>query len=389
MYVERDIEDHFNLISKKKKTIALVGPRQAGKTTLLKNRITDGISFLLFDDPDIRDQFQEDIKLFQHKYLQGNEITIMDEIQVCKGAGSKLKYLVDTGNTIWMTSSSEALLGKEVLSFLVGRVSILRLFPFSLIEVIKSKKVPPTTTPELKRTIMELASFGGYPDVVLDQDPRSKTITLKNLYETMVLKDVSKVFNLNDIGALERTILYLSNNYTGLLNTDNMTRSLSISYKTLMSYLNAIEKSYIVKIVRPYFTNPNKELIKQPKIYFIDNGLRNVISGNMNLDIDGASFENLVFTELLKMGYEPKYWRKKTGSEVDFIVQFGNEMIPIEVKINTHGNKIESGLRSFIRLYSPSKAYVVCFDGEPEKKKINGTEIIFLDLLKLREDLSR
>ena len=139
MYVERDIKNKFEIIAKIYPIVALVGPRQAGKTTFLKEQAKNlNSSYLLFDDPDIKEIFEEDIKKFEKQYIEGKEISILDEVNYCKDAGGKLKYLADTDKKVWLTSSSEVILNKEVLSFLVGRVSILRLYPFSLNEFLKA-----------------------------------------------------------------------------------------------------------------------------------------------------------------------------------------------------------------------------------------------------------
>jgi len=384
MYVERDLEGYFQRIKGLYNTIAITGPRQSGKTTFLKKKINSDISYLLMDDVDIRSLFENDIKGFENRYLKGNEVTILDEIQVCKDAGINLKYLNDSGNRIWITSSSETLLGKDVLSFLVGRVSIMRLHPFSMSEIIRARQYHSPNDVQILRTVREMVSFGGYPRVVLEEDPNLKEVLMRDLYETLVLRDIARVFNIRDIGALERSTLYLANMYTGQLSLDKMSKNVAISYKTLKEYLSAMEKSFLISLVPPFFTNPNKELTKLPKVYFIDNGLRNLISGNIGMDMDGRSFENLVFTELLKLGYRPKYWQKKTGTEVDFVLRMGNEPVPIEVKLNSPDMRIEAGMRSFIDQYSPDKAYVVNSAGKRGDIEVNGTKVSFIDIVKLR-----
>jgi len=389
MYVERDIGPYFDKVKGLYNTIALVGPRQSGKTTFLRNRMSSSISYLLMDDMDIRSLFEKDVKGFRNRYLKGNGITILDEVQVCRDAGLNLKYLNDTENRMWITSSSEVLLGKDVLSFLVGRVSIVRLYPFSLSEHMRAKGHLASDDVQVLRSVRELVSFGGYPRVVLEDDPQLKEVLLRDLYETMVLRDIARVFNIRDISALERSALYLANMYTGQLSFDKMSRNVAISFKTLKDYLSAMEKSYLIRLVPPYFTNPNKELTKLPKVYFVDNGMRNLISGNVGMAIDGPSFENLVFTELIKLGFEPKYWQKKTGTEVDFVIRLGNEMIPIEVKLKALDMKIGSGMRSFIDQYSPSRAYIVISEGEMGNMMMKGTKVRSVDLAGMREIATR
>ncbi|MBN1389112.1 MAG: DUF4143 domain-containing protein, partial [Candidatus Thermoplasmatota archaeon] len=163
----------------------------------------------------------------------------------------------------------------------------------------------------------------------------------------------------------------------------------AISFKTLKEYLSAMEKSYLLRLVSPFFTNPNKEIIKQPKVYFIDNGMRNLISGNVGMNMDGPSFENLVFSELIKMGYEPKYWQKKTGTEVDFIIRSGSEDIPIEVKLKVPDMRIEHSMRSYMELYAPKRAFVVVSEGARGEMEAGETQVKFLDLVGLREEMRR
>ena len=117
--------------------------------------------------PDARSLFEEDVKKFERQYVEGYEITVLDEVQYCRDAGSKLKYLADKGRKIWLTSSSEVILGKEILSYLVGRVSILRLYPFSLPEFLLSKGLKELTPDTAQRSIWEHIAYGGYPKAVI------------------------------------------------------------------------------------------------------------------------------------------------------------------------------------------------------------------------------
>ena len=132
MFVERDLRTWFEKVDGVYDMISLVGPRQAGKTTFLKHLIQGTkAEYLSFDDPVAREMFEQDINMFQRQYLSNESTTVLDEVGYCNNAGIGLKYLVDNGNKLWITSSSETLLGKEVMSYLVGRVSILRLFQFN------------------------------------------------------------------------------------------------------------------------------------------------------------------------------------------------------------------------------------------------------------------
>ena len=384
MYVHRDLEEHFLKISEHYDITALVGPRQSGKTTMLKNLMKGmDASYVLFDDPDARAIFEEDVKKFRTQYMEGHELTVMDEIQYCKDAGGKLKYLADTGSKIWMTSSSEVLLGKEVLAYLVGRVAILRLYPFSINEFLRAKNQKVLNPQILRRHVWEHMSYGGFPGVVLADTIEMKKALLANLQETMLIKDVSRTFSIENMAALERLTRYLAFNTGAIISYSKLSDDLKISFQTLKKYLDALVKSYLVVSVPPFFSNRSREISKQPKMYFLDTGLRNAAVGRYPPAPEGRLFENYVLSELVKMGFEPRYWRTKSKAEVDFVVETEGKIVPVEVKINANTSRIERGLRSFIEKYEPERAFVVSYKGDKGIVDMNGTEIVFTDILGL------
>lgn len=386
MYVEREIKEIFKKVVGVYNVVAIVGARQAGKTTFLKESVKPvHSSYVFFDDPDARMLFEEDIKKFERQYIEGYEVTVLDEVQYCRETGIKLKYLADTGKKIWITASSEIILGMEILSYLVGRVSIIKLYPFSLQEFLNSKGQIEVTQSILERNIWEHIIYGGYPKVVMTEDPEIKKIILKDLYDTIILKDVAMTFSIEDIRTLEVFAKYLSLNIGGLISYENVSRNVKLSFQTLKKYLDAMEKSYVIIRVPPFYTNKNKEITKQPKIYFVDTGLRNAVARTFSAEINGNLFENYILLELIKMGFAPKYWRTKSKAEVDFVVEKENMIIPIEVKVNAEPGRIERSLRSFIDTYKPKTALVVAYKGEKGEMKVNGCNVIFTDALNMRD----
>jgi predicted AAA+ superfamily ATPase len=381
MYVKRDATKYFRSLSENYNIIAVVGARQAGKTTFLKEQMkTFDSTYVLFDDPDARSLFDDDVKKFELQYVEGHDLSVLDEVQYCKDPGSKLKYLVDSGRKLWITSSSEILMSKKILSYLVGRVSILRLYPFSYEEFLRAKRQKATTSTISKRLVWEHMTYGGYPRVVLTKEPSMKRTILRDLYETMILKDVARTFSITDMNALERLSRYLAQNTANLISYDNVGKTLGITFPTLKKYLDAMEKSYLIVRVKPFFTNKNKELTKQPKIYFLDCGMKNIITGDFPSEPKGKDYENYVLSELLKAGFTPKYWRSKTKAEVDFVLDMGPNIIPVEVKVSAGSYTVGRSLQSFISHYKPKKAYIVYYDGTKRKKKMNGCEIAFVDM---------
>jgi len=386
MYVEREIKNKFDRIIKSYNMVTVVGARQAGKTTFLKKQMEQFKStYVLFDDPDIRSLFDDDVKKFELQYLEGYDLSVLDEVQSCKDAGRKLKYLVDSGRKLWITSSSEVILGKEILSYLVGRISIIKLYPFSYEEFLNAKGQKQMTSIVAQRMMWEHMQYGGYPKVVLTDDVEMKKTILRDLQETMLLKDVARTFSIDDIRSLEEFAKYLALCSGSLISYGELSNSLKMSFQTIKKYLDAMEKSYFIARVYPYYTNKLKEIVKQPKLYFIDTGLRNVIAKSFDAKPDGRLFENYVYTEMLKLGVMPKYWRTKTKTEVDFVVERDNAIIPVEVKLSANPGKIERGLRSFIEMYQPKTALVVTYSGKHGSMNVNGCKVYFTDVADLKQ----
>ncbi len=385
-YIEREIKEMFEKASTIYNIVAIVGARQAGKTTFLKEQMKRmNSSYVLFDDPDARIMFEEDVKKFERQFIEGYDMAILDEVQYCKDAGMKLKYLADKGRKMWITSSSEIILGKEVLSYLVGRVSIIKLYPFSLPEFLSAKGQKEIISPILERTVWEHMTYGGYPKVVMTEDVGMKKIILRDLFDTMMLKDVARTFVIEDMRSLEEFSRYLSLNIGRVISYESISRNIKLSFQTLKKYLDALEKSYVIARVQPFYSNKLKEITKQPKLYFIDTGLRNSVAKAFSAEQDGALFENYVFTELLKIGFSPKYWRTKAKAEVDFVVEKDGRIVPIETKLNAEPGRIERSLRSFIERYKPKTALVVAYKGKGGEMMVGSCKVIFTDALSMKQ----
>jgi len=390
MFVERTVTKDFLKRAKIYPVVALVGARQSGKTTLLKELMKGKDStYTLFDDPDARELFDNDIKRFDRQHVEGKELAVLDEVQYCKDPGQKIKYLADTGRTLWLTASSETALGKEVLSFLVGRVGIMRLYPFSFHEFLEAVGDKELTLTAKRRRIWEHMTYGGYPKAVLSSDVETKRLYLADLFETMLLKDVVRQFSIEDSEALQRSAVYLASTTGSTVSYESMASSLAISFRTLKKYIDALLKAYLLFEVKPYFKNRIKEITKQPKLYFMDTGIRNAVLRAYPDEPDGQTFENYVACELLRAGHQLHYWRTKTDQEVDFVIEIGKETIPIEVKINHAPSDSLGGCLSFIKQYSPKRAFFVTFKGEAGTTQVNGCHVHYTDVPGLLEALKK
>jgi predicted AAA+ superfamily ATPase len=387
MYIERDMQDEIERMSGTKGMIAVVGPRQSGKTTLLRRMMPKDASYVLFDDPVARRLFEERLEEFAIQYVRDRPLAVLDEVQYCQEAGTRLKYLVDTGQKLWVTSSSEVLMGRDVLSHLVGRVSVHRLLPFNLREFLRARDQR-VLTPEIEEDMVrEHMRFGGYPEVVLAKGAATKEKDLSDLRLTMVMRDMARTFSIGNLGDIEWLTLYLAQRPGAGLEIQDLAKHMGVSRPTAKKYLDAMEKSYLVHLVRPFYTTKRKELVKQPRVYFLDMGMRNAIARQLDTEPMGHQFENYVLTEMLKMGLDPRYWRTKTKAEVDFVVERGTEVVPVEAKLKLD-RRVGSGLRSFIRHYHPGRAVVVGLRGDEASREVDGCEVRFLRVPGLWEELT-
>lgn len=380
MYVEREVEGIINQLWKEFPSIFIVGPRRSGKTTLVKKLACDfKARYISLDDPDALELFDKDIKLFSKRYL--DEKNVIDEIQYGKDPGRKLKYLIDLeGKRFLVTGSSARAISMNVLSYLVGRATVVVLYPFSLKEAALAEiGTYDLTEREWKRIVSEALRYGLFPEVVLS---KNKENVLASLVSTLLLKEVPL---LEDVSPTELYLVSKALSFvTSILNYSMLAETTGLSYYTVKKVLNALEEAFLVKKVRR-FPDKLSNLRKQPKAYFIDPGIYAQIRGIK--EPDGRSMEHLVLSELLKQGYEPYFWRSKDGAEVDFIVETEQGIIPIEVKLKAPEKKISRSFRSFIKRFKPEKGLIVDAEGIEWKIKVEETEVTKVPVWELSETL--
>jgi len=390
MYVQRTLEEQIQKYLTKKEIIAVIGPRQSGKTTLIKH-IFEGlnnVNIISLEDVSTLNLFKNDITSFIEIYIKGYDYVFIDEIQYSENSGKQLKYIYDTQNVkLFVSGSSSVEISIRSLKYLVGRIFVLELYTFSfeeflsvknskLYNVYKTKTFGVEINKKLQSYIDEFLIFGGYPRVVLSDEKEEKITVLKNIYNTLLLREVKDLFGIANNDNLIKLIKALSLQIGNLINYKELCDISGFNFPLLKKNLNILELLFICKRCFPFSKNPRTELVKNPKIYFFDYGLRNMIINNFSFERSdkGAMYENLLYSELLKKGKELNYWRTKSGAEVDFI--YNGE--PIEIKTTP---KIGKSLHSFIAKYSPQKVFVIS-ESEKESVKINGAKIDFLTFAK-------
>ncbi len=395
----RDILSDLTKWLDRREAYAIKGPRQSGKTTVLKilqeKLKGKNVVFLNFEDPDVLEAFEANPKEYIKSFMlsNGEYYFLMDEYHYVKDLGKKLKLLYDTFDRakFIVTGSSSLELSGAMAKFLVGRVFFFELFPFSFHEFLVAKnprlaKVYEQKNNHIKEFLLdgkvsterdiflkeftplfnEYLAFGGYPAVIKAENFETKKMILKNIYDTYISRDVIEFLRISDAFKYRCIVRVLATLTGKLMNYNELSSACQSYYKEVRKIVSMLSETYIIKLIQPFYRNPVTELKKNPKIYFLDLGLRNYILGNFNpleKRIDaGTLIENFVLLSL-RNSFPDKtinLWRTIAKAEVDFILRLNNELIPVEVKYQTFKKpKIPRSLRSFIKTYKPQKALII------------------------------
>ncbi|MBI5555829.1 MAG: DUF4143 domain-containing protein [Elusimicrobia bacterium] len=183
----------------------------------------------------------------------------------------------------------------------------------------------------------EYLKYGGYPEVIKTNDFAAKHLVLKNIYDPYITKDIIELWRIEDVAKYRTVVALLANNIGNLINYNTLALDGQSHFKQIKHHLSVLEEIFIIRILSPYFSTMITELKKNPKIYFVDLGLRNYIVKNFN-DLNlrsgaGKLVENVVLSQLWKIDDTTiKYWRTTGKAEVDFIIDNGRQIIPLEVK---------------------------------------------------------
>ncbi|MBL7159695.1 ATP-binding protein [Candidatus Microgenomates bacterium] len=403
-FIQRKIYSDLKNHLKKPEISLILGPRQAGKTTLmlkladeLKTNKTPNIYFNL-DIIENKQYFKT-----QHVLLDRIEKTIakkkavvfIDEIQRLENAGLFLKGLYDLGTDFkFIVSGSGSLeLKADIIEPMTGRKKVFYCLPLSFSEFagyklnVQFKQISENLDAnpyETERLIKEYLTFGGYPRVVLAQTEKEKTSILQEIYQSYLEKDVQLLLKVEKETAFQALIKLLASQVGSLINKTELSSTLGLTQKTLDKYLYFLEKTFVIYLVRPFFTNVRKELRKSPKVYFSDLGFLRLSQGRVFGSLttqEGHFFENACFLRLKELNsLEPiRFWRSTSGAEVDFIFFSVKEGItPFEIKSTVSKiGTLGKSLISFIKTYQPKKAYFYTKNTKGEIKKLN-TKIYYL-----------
>lgn len=368
--IPRQAENELRILASQFKAVAVVGPRQSGKTTLVR-KVFDHKPYASLENPDLRKFALEDPRGFLSNYPNG---AILDEIQRVPELFSYMQQILDESGQkgfFILTGSNNFVLQENISQSLAGRVGYLFLLPLSLSEI-----------GHVGENINQVIYKGAYP--ALHSEAIDPARFYSNYIRTYVERDVRLLKNITDLYAFERFMRLCAGRTGHLLNMSSLATEVGVDVKTIGSWIGVLETSFIVFRLNPYHKNFNKRIVKMPKLYFYDTGLAVALLGVENITqlalhpFKGSLFENLVIVDFLKRRYNKGktnnlfFWRDNTGNEVDLLFESGDQLIPIEIKSGqTISDEFFKGIRYWNKLTQSEGGFLV-YGGNMIQQRSNG-----------------
>jgi hypothetical protein len=384
-FINRDMTEKIKKASQEFPAVILIGPRQSGKTTLLKHLFSKTHTYISLDDPNIKLLANNDPDIFFQNYKLP---LIIDEIQYAPNLFSYIKKFIDENRQkkgqFILTGSQSFPLMANVTESLAGRIAIFNLLPLSVKEIMahRNKKI---SLDELKTIVLT----GGFPEIVVDKN-RDIQMWFKSYLNTYLERDIRnlrQIGNMLDFQRFLELIAYLNGQ---VLNLSSIARDLGVAVNTIKIWLSILETSNQIVLIKPFFRNKGKRITKSPKLYFLDTGLVCFLNGITDINqifkgpLAGQLLETLVLTEIIKNFYNNGelarvfWWRTSNGIEIDFILQKKDKLIPIEIKLTSSLNKMLcKNLEIFFELFKEDIDKCLLINLAENNLKINShTQII-------------
>ena len=368
--IQSRLEDKFF----KGKVIILYGPRQVGKTTLVKEIQKKNLSNSIYfncDEPDIREKLESKTSTFLKELIGDKKIIIIDEAQRVKNIGITLKLIIDNFKDVQViaTGSSSFDLANKTTEPLTGRKYEFYLYPFSIEELNPEKNKI-----EIDRTIENRMIYGFYPEVIIKSAEAEENIKL--IAKSYLYKDILQYQNIKNPNILEKLLQSLALQVGNEVSYNELSNFLDIDKRTVANYIEILKKAFVIFELKPFSRNLRNELRKLRKIYFFDNGVRNALINNFN-SLDrrndaGQLWENFIISERVKINsnhgndYNMYFWRTHDKKEIDYLEEKNGKLYGYKIKL---GSGRLSGVKLFLDTYPDSEFKVI--------KKDNYNELIF------------
>ena len=360
-YIKRGVETQIQEFLSDFPAVAILGPRQCGKTTLaleLIKHLPDSIYLDLEKPSDFRKLF--DPELFFK--LNRNKLVCLDEIQRYPELFAILRSIIDQNGQnsqfLLLGSASRDLIRQSSES-LAGRVSYIELAPFFLSEITAAKQ-------ELEKDLMPLWIRGGFPNSYLAKDDKRSVIWRENFIRTFLEQDIPQLGFRIPAETLNRLWRMLAHSHGQVLNNSAIGSSLGVSHTTVRSYVDLLSQTFMIRVLKPHFVNLKKRLVKSPKIYIRDSGILHTLLEVENYNslvahpIYGASWEGFALENIILAfsGWNPSFYRTIAGAEIDLILTKGTKKIGIEFKASS-APQITKGFWNALRDLKLDNAWIV------------------------------
>lgn len=375
--IKRDIITELYTQLKEFPIVTVLGPRQAGKTTMVRAALPE-YDYVSLEDPETLAIVDDDPKGFLARY---SSQVILDEIQRAPQLLSYLQGMVDKDNCVGrfvLTGSHQLALREAVSQSLAGRTGLLYLLPLSIAELAAA---------DIHFEQFTDYVLHGFLPRVYDQNQRPTT-AYSAYYQTYVERDVRQLIQLKDAALFEKFVKLLAGRVGQLMNYQSIANAVGVDGKTVKQWLSIMEASFVIFKLPPYFDNFGKRVTKSPKYYFTDVGLLAYLLGIETADqvardpLVGSLFENLVILELLKTRYNQGkqaglyFFRDSYGNEVDVLCALGRDLLGIEIKSSaTWHPGFRKTLRHFNDKLTPLAHAAVIYNGD-EQAFSDGTQAL-------------
>jgi predicted AAA+ superfamily ATPase len=379
MLLTRTAEKELRTLAGQFKAVAVVGPRQSGKTTLVRMAFPDK-AYVSLENPDTRRFAIEDPRGFIAGYPDG---AILDEIQRTPDIFSYLQQVLDENKgkgRFIITGSNNFLLQENISQSLAGRVGYLYLLPLSINEL-----------PKHKLSVNEQIHKGFYPAMYEQEGQTEVGKYYLNYIRTYIERDVRLIRIVTDLYTFERFLRLCAGRTGQLLNMNSLAVETGVDNKTIGAWLSVLEASFVVFRLQPYHKNYNKRIVKMPKLYFYDTGVASALLGIENPaqlalhPFRGGLFENMIIVDFLKSRYnkgKPNnlyFWRDSLGTEIDLLVEKANSLLPIEIKSGqTITDDYFKSMSAWLRISGMEKGWVI-YAGDEKQVRSNGITVLPLN----------